>query len=301
MTHAEPVITECTVNRAAALVPAPHAHANKYSRGKVALVAGSAAYPGAACLAASAALRSGAGYAQVVCAPQSVPVVQAFRPSVVASAWDALDAESAVAKAQAVCLGPGLDVADDMSVAVALVTLNSWAAPDVPALIDGGALGVVATPDGRRALRNRVAQGAPTVLTPHGGEAARLAKPLGLALPTGPEDEPAQARLAQELARYYGSVVVLKGPITFISNGEAVFRMGLGTPALAKAGTGDVLAGMISACLAQGLESLDAALLGAVWHALAGTAAAQRLTDVCVCAEDVIDSIPEAVKTLQEA
>ena len=93
-------------------------------------------------------------------------------------------------------------------------------------------------------------------------------------------------------------IAAVKGPETYVSDGDQVIRMSLGTPALAKAGTGDVLAGMIGALLAQGLDPLDAAVLGATLHAQAGRAAEARLTAICVTAEDVIEAIPQAVIAL---
>ena len=78
----------------AALMPLPAPDANKYSRGKLALVAGSAEYPGAACLAALAAARVGAGYVEAFCAAEALPVLQGWRPSVVARPWGALDVEA---------------------------------------------------------------------------------------------------------------------------------------------------------------------------------------------------------------
>lgn len=281
------------------LIPYPDKNAHKYSRGKLALVAGCAAYPGAAVLAAEAAQRVGAGYVQVVCAPSTVPVVQTRRPSVVVSSWDLLGAEGPVSKANAVCLGPGFDPTDNLCVAVTLATINGWAAIGAPLVIDGGALGIVATQEGRRALRTRTAQNGITVLTPHGGEAAKLAEPLGLKLPRGPEDVDGQSRLARDLALYYNATVALKGPDTYLSDGKRVIVMKRGTAVLAKAGTGDILAGMIGGLLAQGLSALDACVLGSTWHAEAGNAAAASMGAICATPEDIIKCIPAGLRSLE--
>ena len=131
----------------------------------------------------------------------------------------------------------------------------------------------------------------PTVITPHAGEAARLAAPLAL-----PTDDPAQ--LALLLSQAYGVTAMVKGPVTYISDGETIVRMSDGTSALAKAGTGDVLAGMAAALLAQGLVPVDACVLAAALHARAARAAAKRLTSICVTAEDVVAAIPEAIASL---
>ena len=86
--------------------------------------------------------------------------------------------------------------------------------------------------------------------------------------------------------------------MTYVSDGEQVVRMAEGTSALAKAGTGDVLAGMMGALLAQGLDPVDAGVLAATLHARAGRLAAERLTAICVCAEDVIEALPAAIVSL---
>ena len=158
-------------------------------------------------------------------------------------------------------------------------------------LVDGGGLDALTAPEGRLLLRRRFIDGLPTVVTPHAGEAARLAAPLAL-----PTDDPAQ--LALLLSQAYGVTAMVKGPVTYISDGETIVRMSDGTSALAKAGTGDVLAGMAAALLAQGLAPVDACVLASALHARAARAAAKRLTSICVTAEDVVAAIPEAIASL---
>ena len=307
---------EYSTEQLASLLPRPAADANKYSRGKALLVAGCAKYPGAACLAASAAQRTGAGYTEVLCAPESVAAVRAASPSLVVSSWGELlaledgrdagpiDAPERVAARDAAreaifpparpghprayLVGSGFDARDPQSAALVRAVLRNAAAPVV---VDGGGLACLAEPDARDILRQRFVEDRPTIVTPHAGEAARMAKPLGI--PTG---DP--ARLAYLLSLAYGVVAVVKGPVTWISDGDQVIRMGEGTPALAKAGTGDVLAGMTVALAAQGLGPVDACALATTLHARAGRAAAERLTELCVTAEDVVASLPEAVRSL---
>ena len=312
---------EYSTEQLASLLPRPAADANKYSRGKALLVAGCAKYPGAACLAASAAQRTGAGYTEVLCAPESVAAVRAASPSLVVSSWDELlaleDGRDAAPEGHAVLdaperaaardaareaifpparaghpraylAGSGFDARDPQSAALVRAVLRNAAAPVV---VDGGGLACLAEPDAREILRARFIEGRATIVTPHAGEAARMAKPLGI--PTG---DP--ARLAYLLSLAYGVVAVVKGPVTWISDGDQVIRMGEGTPALAKAGTGDVLAGMTVALAAQGLGPVDACALATALHARAGRAAAERLTEVCTTAEDVVASLPEAVRSL---
>lgn len=276
-------------SRLRGLLPYPAREANKYSRGHLVLVAGSAAYPGAACLAALAAERMGAGYTEVATDPSALPIVRSFRPSLVArtdGAWLAREPlVGSPARPAACAVGSGFDPDDERSERLLFHALETV---DAPVLVDGGALAALATDGGRARCRERFVAGEATVVTPHGGEAARLAKPLGL-----PTEDP--RALADALSLAYGVVVVLKGPVTWISNGEVAACMAEGTPALAKAGTGDVLAGMIGSLLAQALEPVDACMLAATLHARAARLAAEELTPICVCAEDVLDYLPRAI------
>ncbi len=278
----------------AALAPWPDPQANKYTRGKLSLVAGAAAYPGAACLAGAAAERAGAGYTEVFCAGESLLAVRSFRPSLVTRDWREWHPARQEARRSdrtgACVIGCGFD-GDARQRELVAETVR---AATGPVLIDGGAIGLMADKAGQRLARERAERGVgPLVLTPHGGEAARLARGAKLegAL-GGPE-------LAVGLARAYRALVVLKGPITFIADAEGIVEtMDRGTAALAKAGTGDVLAGIIGALLAQGLAPRDAAALGCALHAEAGRAAAQELTEICVSAEDVIAALPQAVRAI---
>lgn len=315
----------CDDARLAQLLPHPTADANKYTRGTLTLVAGSAAYPGAACLAAAAAQRMGAGYTQVVTASENVRTVQAFRPSLVVRSRDSWDAAAQRAsepgKPCAYAVGSGFDAADERAAELVFSVLGYAHAP---VLVDGGAFAALASDRGLKVLRRRLLRGLPTVLTPHGGEAARLAAAFGVTAAVS-EAVRDQEAFALDLARACGATVVLKGPDTCIAQSEGAadafahvasapaafarvasapaaqarfFMMREGTPALAKAGTGDVLAGMIGSLLAQGLGAFDASALGAVLHARAGRLAESRLGDVCVIPEDVVDALPEAVGNL---
>ena len=267
----------------------PAEDANKYTRGKLTVVAGSARYPGAAALAARASQRMGAGYTEVITAAEAVDVVRLASPSLVVRSFGEWSPKKALVakegKPCAVCMGPGFEGSDDEAALVVRVLKRAAC----PALVDGGGLAALGTAKALKQLSKRAEQNLPTVITPHGGEAARLAKPFSL-----PVDDPEQLAAGLTLALH--AIVVLKGPVTYVADGKRVEAMREGTPALAKAGTGDVLAGMIGALLAQGVDPFEAALAGAELHARAGKAAAGRLTDIAVTAEDVIEAIPEALQ-----
>ena len=281
-----------TIDELVALLPLPAIDANKFTRGVLLAVVGSARYPGAACLAAMASQRMGAGYTRVATASEAEGLVRSCSSSLVVQSSEDLrvdDLPEARSGHPAACVvGCGFDAADDESVRLTHLVLKHTAAP---VLVDGGGLQALASPKGRRLLRRRFVNGWPTVVTPHAGEAARLAAPFNLPL----EDS---AELARSIALAYGVIAAVKGPQTFVSDGEQIVRMAEGTSALAKAGTGDVLAGMVGALLAQGLDPLDAAVLGVTLHARAGRAAEMDRTAIAVTAEDVIGSIPAAIRSL---
>lgn len=277
-----------------ALLPYPAVNANKYSRGKLVLFAGSERYPGAAILAAEASQRTGAGYTEVITAPSVVSLVQMSRPSLVARSWeDVLDGNLAAmrpGRPVAYVVGPGLSDDKKSAASVSYFVLGKAKAP---VLVDGGALSLVASKGGRALCKNRFVEGHATIVTPHWGEAVQMAKVFDLST-----EEP--AHLAYSLSLAYGAITVLKGPQTFISDGEEIFAVSSGTPALAKAGTGDVLSGIIGALLAQGVRPLDASVLGVTLHAKAGCLAADALTTISVTAEDVIANIPLAIRVIEK-
>ena len=275
-----------------ALLPLPTDDANKYSRGKLVAVVGSARYPGAACLVSVAGQRMGAGYTETFTAPEAENLVRAASPSLVVRTQEELHhadlAASAPGRPCAYAVGSGFDAVEAESERLTHLVLKHAQAP---VLVDGGGLDALTSEKGRRLLKRRFVHGWPTVVTPHAGEAARLAAPLDI-----PTHDP--AHLARRIALAYGVVAVVKGPVTYVSDGDQVVRMDEGTPALAKAGTGDVLAGMTAALLAQGLDAMDAGVLAATLHARAGAIAAERLTAICACAEDVVEAIPAAIMAM---
>jgi hydroxyethylthiazole kinase-like uncharacterized protein yjeF len=273
----------------AALLPSPGAGASKYTRGVLGLVAGSAAYPGAAVLATGGALRGGAGYLRFVSERGAADAVRAAHPEVVATTVEPGDAGAVLAagRVQAWAIGSGLapGEATDRVVAALLRT-------DLPVLADAGALEAAATdPELRR-------REAPTLLTPHEGEFVRLtAKALGW--------DPAETAVAlvdDRLATARGAAaelnatVLLKGNRTVIAEPSGRTRVNTtGTAWLATAGTGDVLTGLAGSLLAAGLPALDAASVAAYLHGLAG----QRVTPP-LAASDLLASLASAVRDVRD-
>ncbi len=282
-----------TADEYASLLPLPAPDAHKNSRGRVLVVAGSAAYPGAAILATRGAMRSGAGYVTLAVPQPIVAIAHAhlLAAPVVGLAQGKSGAFSSAAgeklvrlsrEYDAVVLGPGLTLADGAVAAARQLV----AQVEVPLVVDADALNALV--DAQELLESRTAL---TVITPHPGELGRL---LGVPTSAVQADRlAASAKFATE-----SCAVILKGAGTVISCGNRQVINVSGTPALSTAGTGDVLSGIVGAFLAQGLGPLDAAALAVYLHGRAGEAAAAALTPMCVTAEDIPEFLPEAVGEL---
>jgi hydroxyethylthiazole kinase-like uncharacterized protein yjeF len=222
-------------------------------------------------------------------AEHSVELVRHRWPEAVTSVVDTSLGE--VGRVQAWVAGPGLGTGERAEALLAEVL-----GTDLPVLVDADGLTVVA----RR--RDLLWRDAPTVLTPHAGELARL---------LGTEADQVEARRLEHVRRAaeeLGATVLLKGSTTVIAEvGRPVRVNPTGTPRLATAGSGDVLSGLIGAFLAGGATAIDAAAAGAYLHGLAGRLAAsdpasdeQSLDDreAPISAYDVVEAIPAAFRTL---
>jgi len=253
------------------LVPRRRDGDTKYTAGSVLVVGGSPGLTGAVCLAAEAAFRSDAGYV-AVCVPRaSLPVVETLLIEAVKAPRERVD--ELAERASSLAVGPGLGRADEERALVRRLLAEL----DVPAVVDADALFEL----------EPARWPGPRVLTPHAGELARL---------IGENSMWVDAHRLEALRRAverFACIVLLKGPDTLVgAPGQGVLVCSSGTPALATAGTGDVLTGVISAFLAKGMDARLAAAAGAVAH---GRAAALAPHQVGLIASDVIDSLPLAL------
>ncbi len=270
------------------LAPARGRQSTKFTSGQVVVAGGSRGLTGAVRMSSLASIRAGAGYATAAVPADLESIFEAGEPEVMSIGCPGGDGCLAPAskkallgafeRAAAGVFGPGLG-RDPGAVELAREA--------VPAI--GAAL--VLDADGLNAFAGRIgeiaARGAPTILTPHAGELGRL---LGR-----PGEEIAARRLsfAREAAVSADAVIVLKGDDTIVTDGSRVAVNAVSAPALATAGTGDVLSGMAAALLARGLDPFAAACAAVVAHARAGRDAAARLGAAeSVIASDVIESIP---------
>jgi ADP-dependent NAD(P)H-hydrate dehydratase / NAD(P)H-hydrate epimerase len=267
----------------AALIPQPNAASNKYSRGVVGVVAGSETYTGAAVLATGGAIRAGAGMVRYFGPPHPAAIVRQNWPeAVVTEVAEGAD-PTATGQVQAWVVGPGLGTGEAAERVVAAVLRT-----DVRVLVDADGLTVLNRH--RDWLAGRTA---PTLLTPHAGEFARL---MGTERATVEADGLAWvSRAVAEL----GVTVLLKGATTVIGDPSGRVRINsTGTPVLATAGSGDVLSGATGALLAGGLGALDAGSCGAFLHGLAGQLAAGS-PGAPIAATDVVSHWPAAVSAVR--
>ena len=280
------------------LLPRRGPHSTKFSSGHVLVVGGSWGLTGAPRMSALGAMRAGGGYV-TACVPRSVQAILAgagtpelmtrgledeqgaLGPASIEAVIEAAGAGAGAGAGRggAIALGPGLG----RGAAQTGFARGVAARAPVAMVLDADALNAHAGH-----LEELASRPAPTVLTPHAGELARL-------LETSSEEvERARLEHARRAAERARAVVVLKGDDTLIAHpdGRVAVSPG-GSPALATAGTGDVLSGVIAALLAQGLEPLEAAAAGVWLHLQAGRAAARAVGSAeGVIASDVIAALP---------
>ena len=265
-----------------ALRPKRANDSEKRSAGAPLVIAGSEQFPGAAILCALGAARAGAGYVTVAAPASAAAAMRAHLIEQVVVTYDEDDPQRAVATildlgnhCSAIAIGPGLG----LSGAMGEIVRGVMSATSLPIVADASALFHLARhlPD----YTNK-----PLILTPHAGEFARL---------SGKGTVEPSERLARLRAFVgeYGITTLLKGRTTLIADRTSVHINPTGTAALATAGTGDVLTGIISTLLSQGLSPVDAGRAGAFWHGLAGTCAAS-VRPVGVVAGDVADALGRA-------
>jgi len=289
----EPAASAPQRNDIAELLPRPGAESDKYRRGVLGLLAGSDRFTGAALLSAGGAVHGGAGMVRVVTTPEAAVLVRQKWPETVVTVhpdegdWDLL---GSVGRVQAWVAGPGMGTDSD-----AVARLTAILRTDLPVLVDADGLTILSQ------HQDLLPRRAPTLITPHAGELARL-------LGTDPASvEARRLEHARRAAAQLGVTVLLKGSTTVIAPPDAsrdgpVLVNPTGTPWLATAGSGDVLSGLAGALLAQGLAPAQAGLAGAYLHGLAGRLAAAGPGDgtaqAPIGASDLVRALPAAFRSL---
>jgi ADP-dependent NAD(P)H-hydrate dehydratase len=279
-------------------LPQPGEEGDKEERGQVVVVGGSREMPGAVILAATAALRAGAGKLRIatgesiaLAVAASIPEARIFAlPETEAGAVNpsaaAAIAQAAV-RARALLIGPGMT---DESRVVQLVRQLLPQIPHATCILDAAALTVVT--EDRACLRRHGGNG---VLTPHAGEMAGM---LGVERDEVMRDPVGTVRQA---AAEWQAVIALKGAETFIAapDGE-LYRNRTGNVGLATSGSGDTLAGIVAGLAARGAEPLQAAVWSVYLHARAGDRLAARMGRLGFLARELLDEIPPLMADLEQ-
>jgi ADP-dependent NAD(P)H-hydrate dehydratase / NAD(P)H-hydrate epimerase len=260
------------------VVPRRGERDTKYSAGSVLVVGGQPGMTGAACLTAMASLRADAGYVTLAVPAEALATAEAIALEPVKVGWEANDAVETIAaaaeRASALALGPGLGRGPGRRELVRTLLERL----DVPAVVDADALFGL----------EPVARAAATVLTPHAGELARLLERDSTWVG---EHRLEAARVA---AGRFGATVLLKGQDTLVASPDGtVVVCDLGPPALATAGTGDVLTGVVAAFLSKRLDAATAAAGAAIAHGRAATLAEHTTGMV---AGDLLGLLPAALE-----
>jgi NAD(P)H-hydrate epimerase len=268
---------------------APDAHKGDF--GKVCIIAGSVGMSGAAALAGRAALRAGAGLVRVATPKSILPIVAAIEPSFTTIALPEDAAGRISAKASNIILniadendclafGPGVGVSSALSSVLETLLKQE----NLHLVIDADGLNNLSRIKNWPNLLK-----ANLIVTPHPGEMKRLWEALLR------EEMPAERQeQAVQLAQQTKTTVVLKGAQTVVTDGEKIYINKTGNPGMATAGSGDVLTGVITALIGQGLSNFEAAVLGVYIHGLAGDIAAEKTGQVSLITTDIIDALPEA-------
>ena len=267
----------------------PDAHKGDF--GRVCIIGGSIGMSGAAALAGRAALRAGAGLVRVAIPKSVLPIVASIEPSytTIPLAEDSTGRISAKAintildaasENDCLAFGPGIGTSGALhSILETLIKQEQ-----LRLLIDADGLNNLSgIKDWPAKLKANL------ILTPHPAEMKRLW--AGLFREQMPPDRQEQAG---QLAHRTKTVVALKGAGTVVADGQKVYINKTGNPGMATAGSGDVLTGVITALIGQGLNNFDAAVLGVYIHGLAGDIAAKKIGQVSLMATDIIESLPTA-------
>lgn len=272
----------------------PDAHKGDF--GRVCIIGGCIGMSGAPALAGRAALRAGAGLVRVAIPKSILPIVASIEPSYTTIPL----AEDSAGKISAKAINTILDAANEndclafgpgigTSGGIQSILETLLQQENLRMVIDADGLNNLSKIKNWPRVTSHQSRATGLILTPHPGEMKRLWS--GLFREPLPSERQKQAGT---LANRTKTVVALKGAGTVVTDGQKVYINKTGNPGMATAGSGDVLAGVITALIGQGLSNFDAAVLGVYIHGLAGDIAAEKYGQISLIATDIIDSLPEA-------
>ena len=282
---------ETTLKQVAKFLPERRDDAHKGTFGKILNVAGSKNFSGAALLSSLSALKIGGGYVSLACIEDIINRIAAISPEITFLPLQSTEEGTISSKNQiknledydVISLGCGLTTNKETMdfTKEFLKKINKRQ----KLIIDADGINILANFKDGTHLKN-------TIITPHPKELARL---LNVSVAEIVDNREKYARITSQT---FECITILKGYNTIVTNGEKIYQNPTGSSALAKAGSGDVLTGIIAGLLAQKVNLLDAALLGTYIHGLSGDIASKELTKYSVLATDVIKYIPMAIKEI---
>ena len=280
------------------ILPEREQNSHKGTFGNVLNIAGSINYRGAAFLSTKSVLKTGAGYVELASIEEVVNSVSTLCPEAVFVPLKQRNGTikkeeyktilELLPKIKTLLFGCGISSInknqEDIEIFVQKLAENIQNIK-IPVIIDADGINIISRLNITNLPEN-------TILTPHPNELSRLLKT------EVSEIQKDRIKYAKIAAQKYKSVIVLKGQNTVITDGEKVFINKTGNSSLAKAGTGDVLSGIIAGFCAQGVNILDASLAGVYIHGLSGEIASEKMTEYGVNASELIDFIPSAIKEI---
>ena len=273
------------------LLPHRQENSNKATFGRILNIAGSKNYIGAAHLSSLAALKVGAGYLSLACPKNIVHIIASMVPEITFIPMEET-IEGTISKENiiknlyeynVVSIGCGITTNDETRKFTFDIINGLNTTQKV--IIDADGINMLANHKGEISLKN-------AIITPHPKELSRL---LNVPVEEISNNREKYARITSQT---YECITVLKGHNSIVTNGETILINMTGSSALAKAGTGDVLTGLIAGLLAQKMQPFEAAILGTYLHGLAGDFAAKDLTKYSVLATDVIEYFPLAINSI---
>ena len=265
-----------------ALNPSKFSH--KYTRGSVTLVGGSEGKTGSIILSSEAALRSGCGVVNAVVPESVISAMQCRLPEVMCAVngKDYINTAIDLApKTGAIGFGPGISFNKDI-----VTVIEGLLESEIPLIIDADALRIIAH---NKLLKEQ--SGRDIILTPHEGEFRAFVGDWSTDLE--------KLKMLMAFAESFSCIVVLKGAYTAVCDGNKIYFNSNGDPAMATAGSGDVLLGVIASLRAQGLSSLESAILGVHIHALAAEIYLETNLSLSLIASDIAKNLGSALKHLK--
>ena len=260
-------------------------NSHKYHYGNIAVIGGSKGYTGAPILSGYAALRTGSGLSSILIQEKDVKYSFSKYPELMIKPFLGIEEIPSLLKnIDTVIFGPGLSANDDLNLSILTYLLSTT----IPIVIDASGISYY------KQLKEEYNDRGNIILTPHLKE---LADFLDVSVDDVKEES---VLLIKNIAHKYNVTVVLKGACTVITNNDETYYSTLGNPGLAKAGTGDVLAGIIGSLLGRNIHTLEAGKLGVLIHSKSGLIAMEKYGEESLIATDVIEELPLVMKQVKK-